>query len=508
MSKNQKNEAITPDEITVSANANKKPEPKKQSFFKSRGFKYTSFATVLTALVIVVVIAANMVLSVLSDSYSWALDFTSTGLYDISDETKQVVNSLDESTKIEITVFYEETDFPHYIAEPIKRFSNLSDNISVKYINPEKNPQALNQFGTEYDVQQGAVVIRSGDRIRVFNVSDYFNVDQSTGAMYIYIEERLAAGLLYVTRESIPVVYFLTGHGEDGYDNLKTLLANNGADVREINLLSDKVDFSDEAKVMVVCNPSRDYSESEIRIIEDFLSNDNRFGKNLMYFSSADALSLPNLEAFLKVWGIGLSNDLVLDTADNTFQNLQNALLPTYTGEAIANTGAKLSTVSALLAPNSRSLYKVFDESGLYKTQSIVSTSDTSYSRDLNVVSDSLDRVDSDKGGPFDLSVLSMKYTYINNIQVQSYLLACGSVEMIKSDYFTYTGNGEMFMQLYKIMIDEQDDTILAAQKATSSSVATISSTQANTMMVITVIVIPFLFLIIGLVVYIRRRFL
>lgn len=505
---NEKNEAVTPDEITVSAVGSEKKPAKKQKFFKTRGFKYGTVATVMTALVIVVVIAVNMVFSVLTDSYSWAIDFTSTGMYDISDETRQVVNSLDPSVEIEVTVFYDETSYPYYLSEPLKRFSNLSESIKIKYIDPEKNPSALTQYGNEYNVEEGAVVIKNGDRIRVFNVSDYYSVDSDTGSIYIYIEERLAAGTLYVTRENIPVVYFLTGHGEDGYQNLMNLIANNGADVKEINLLTDKEEFSENAKLMVICNPTRDYSTEEIRKISDFASNDNLFGKNIMYFSSTDAVELPNIESFLKTWGIGLNDDIVLDTADNTFQNFQNALLPTFTTEEIMNTGATISTVTTLLAPNARSITKLFPEDNLYKTQSIISTSDTSYSRASDAINQDLERDPTDKSGPFDIGVLSMMYKYVNNIQVQSYLMACGSVDMIESNYFTYTGNGEMFMQLYKLMMDEQDDTILAAQKATSSSVATISSSQANTMMVVTVIVIPALFLILGLVIYIRRRFL
>lgn len=508
MADNKKIETVTPDEITVSAVKSEKASQKKHSFFKSRSFKYGSLATAITALLIVVVIAVNMVFSVLTDRYSWALDFTSTGMYDISDSTKQVVNSLDESQKIEITVFYDEVDYPYYLSEPIKRFANLSDNISVTYVDPEKNPAALTQYGSAYNVEKGAVVVKGGDRIRVFNVDDYFTYDNDTGAMYIYVEERLAAATLYAVRETIPVVYFLTGHGEEGYDNLMNLFANNGADVKEVNLLTETPEFEPEAKLIVVCNPTRDYSEDEIRVIDDFLTNNNAFGKNLMYFSATDAPELSNLETMLAKWGIAFDTDMVLDTADNTFQNYQNALMPTYTEEEIMNTGSTLSTVAVMLAPNSRSVHTLFGESNLYKTQSILTTSSTSYSRQNSVVSNSLEREPSDKSGPFDLAVLSMMYKYVNNVQVQSYVLACGSTDMIESQYFNYTGNSEFFMQMYKLVMDEKDDTILAAQKASSQSVATITSSQENTMMVITVIIIPALFLIVGLIVYIRRRFL
>ena len=502
-------EAVTPDEITVSAMAqDKKSNTKKHSFLKSRKFKYGTFATAMIALVIIVVIAANMVLSVVSDRFSWSIDFTSTGLYDISDETQEVINSIETDDEIKITVFFDEATYPHMIGEPIKRFANLAD-IKVTYVNPETNPSALtDMFGTDYNIMQGAVVINNGDRVRVFNIDDYWSQDNDTGSVSILIEDRLAAGLLYVTKPEIPKVYFLTGHGEEGYENLMNAIANNGADVETINLLEDKIDFAQDAKVLVISNPVRDYSATEIRYIEDFLSNDNRLGRNVMYFSSPNAPTLPNLENFLKAWGIAFNDDLVLEGENYSVQQMPNHIVPTYTTEEIMNTGTTLSTVVNLYAPNSRSITTLFDESSTYKTQPVISTSSESYSRDASIVNQDLNKSETDKAGPFDLSVLSMKYKYDSNVQVQSYVLACGSIDMVTSEYFNYFGNGEYFIQMYKLMVDEIDDVIYSARKSTSSPLATITSTEADMFLYITVFAVPVLIIIIGLVVFIRRRFL
>ncbi len=492
-------------EFVISA-SEAESETKKASFFKSRGFKYGSLATALTAVLIVVVIAANIVFSILTDTYSWALDFTSTNLYDISDATKQVVNALPKQTQIKITVFYDESTYPHYFAEPIKRFANLSENITYEYIDPEKNPASLNQYGTEYQVGSGAVVVESGDRVRVFNTDDYFEYDNETGATAIYIEERLAAGTLYVTKEDIPVVYFVSGHGEAGYESLMNLIANNGADVREVNLMTDKLEFSPYSKLMVICNPARDYSETEIRMLEDFVNNENKFGRNIMYFSSADAIELPNLEAMMETWGIRFNDDLVLDSK-NSWVNYPYILAPEFTKEDIMNTGTAVSTVTAPIVSYSRSIDLLFEENSMYRTQKLISSiADTSYARGINEVSTTWDKQATDKNGPHNLAALSMKYKYENNIQVQSYLFAAGSTDMLS--YLTYSGNGEFLMQLYKIMVNEQDETIVAAQKSTSSTVAAFTSAESNIMTVVVLIVVPLIFLIIGLVVYIRRRFL
>ena len=85
--------------------------------------------------------------------------------------------------------------------------------------------------------------------------------------------------------------------------------------------------------------------------------------------------------------------------------------------------------------------------------------------------------------------------------------MASGSVDMLDGNILTYSGNGEYIMQLYKLMVNEQDDTILAAQKSTSSTVVTLSKNQTLTMTLIVLVVLPLICLIVGLAVYIRRRF-
>ena len=183
-------------------------------------------------------------------------------------------------------------------------------------------------------------------------------------------------------------------------------------------------------------------------------------------------------------------------------------VIPQFTTEEIMNTGSVPSSVTSPIVPNARSVNLLFDENVAYKTQALITTfEESSYSKDKNVVTTTWDKQDSDKPGPFTLAAMSMKYKYINNVQAQSYVLAAGSSDMLESNILTYSGNGEYIMQLYKLMIDEQDDTILAARKSSSSTVAAIDKNTTLTMTLIVLVIIPLICLIIGLVVYIRRRF-
>ena len=103
---------------------------------------------------------------------------------------------------------------------------------------------------------------------------------------------------------------------------------------------------------------------------------------------------------------------------------------------------------------------------------------------------------------------MSTKYTYRNNIEIQSNVVACGSTDMLNAQMLNYSGTGEFLMSVYKVMVNEQDDTIVEAQKTQATTNMTLNSSTIQNMMIIVVIVIPGIFLILGLVVFIRRRFL
>lgn len=499
-------------EFSVSAAQTEEVKVKKQNIFKSRKFKYGSLATALTAIFIVVVIAFNMVLSVLSDTYAWSFDLTSTDLYSMSDNSKQVVNSLEDGIEIKITIFYPEQEYPEIFGETIKRFSNLSDKISYKYIDPEKNPGELDQYtqdenGQQYTVEPGAVVVECGKRMRVFNLADYATVDEETGAVTIYLEERLLAGVLYVSKEQAPIVYLVGGHGESGAEALASIMVQNGAQVEEIQLTNENYTFSAHSKVMIICNPQKDFSETEIRKIEDFLNNDNNFGRNLMYFSSADAPKLPNIEKLIESWGIRMNDEIIHDDKNGYLKNT-DIFAAAFTSEEILNSSTIVSSDANPRVALTRSLDLLFEEHDLYKTQKLITSSDIAYARKPGTVVDEIGQQEGEKNGVYTLAALAMKYKYVNNLPVQSYMFVSGSTQMLEATHLNYTGNAELLMKLYKIMVDEQDDTIVAAQKYMSSKTANVTAPQMNTMAIIVLAIIPVIFLILGLIVYIRRRFL
>lgn len=502
-------DVVTPDEITVSAVEQDKARPKKTSIFKTRSFKYGSMSTVIIALVVVVVIAANMLLSALSSRFSWSIDLTTTDLYELSDATVEAINSIDEDVNVKITVMSAESSFPPYLSEPIKRFANQSKNITTEYIDIQKNPSAITSYDDEYGVTEWTVIISNGSRFRVFNAVDYLSYDQASGVTTITLEDKLSAGLLYVTNDIVPTVHFFKGHGESGYDALLNTIELTGSETKEINIFETTPTFDSSSKMIVICNPTSDYSPTEIRMLQDFMSNNNEFGRSIMYFSAPGAPSLPNLEAFLKEWGIALNNDIVLEGETLSMQQQANQMAVYHSTDAIMNSGVSLTTDNgAIYVPDARSVELLFKESSSYQTQALYSSSADSYRKDMSVPVTSYEKKDGDKAGAADIGVISMYSKYDSNVQKQSYLFVSGSTAVITNENYAYYGASDLFKTLYKVMIDETDDILTETHKNTSSPFANVTSTEEDAFFYIAVIALPLLIIIVGLVVFARRRFL
>ncbi len=485
---------------------------RKSTFFKSRKFKYGSVATGLTVAFVAVVVIVNIIFSLLSDAYSWKLDMTSYDLYSISDSTKQIVNALTKEDVITLTVMYNEEEYPEQFRESIKRFANLSENITCTYVDPDVNPQALTSFGSEYSITEGAVVVQNGDRLRVIPFEDMYEQDSSTGSVTFKIEDSLASAVLYVTKEEIPMVYFVTGHGEEGYDAFMSLIANNGADVTEVKL-SQLSEFDDMARVMVICNPTIDYSETEIRILQEFLSNDYNYERDLFYFSDPEAPSLPNLEAFLAEWGIGLSDNIVMESDNYSASSLASSseagplyLIPSYEDAEVS--GVTITADYLSVVPNTRAVELLFEASGITETTALMTTSEESYAKSGDTLNAGYEQAEGDAEGPFTVAAVATRYKYENNVAVESHVFVAGSTDMLNEYYISYNGNGGFLYSVYQMMVDENESEIVGASKTASSTAMTLDTATVRWGSIVFIGIIPGIFLIIGLIVYIRRRYL
>ena len=79
---------------------------------------------------------------------------------------------------------------------------------------------------------------------------------------------------------------------------------------------------------------------------------------------------------------------------------------------------------------------------------------------------------------------------------------------MLEQSYITYNGNGEYLFNIYQMMVDETELEVAGATKTVVSSYMTLDEATTTWAYILILGVLPILCLIIGAIVFIRRRFL
>ena len=105
------------------------------------------------------------------------------------------------------------------------------------------------------------------------------------------------------------------GHEEDSETiaGLKNLYELNGYVFEEINITGSAA-FNEEAEVMLIPAPAKDYSDSEIKRVREWVTNGQKYGRHLLVFTNYSA-SCPNLYGMLEAdYKIKVTDQLLTET--------------------------------------------------------------------------------------------------------------------------------------------------------------------------------------------------
>ena len=212
------------------------PEQKAQRRKKLRRVSVSAGSLAVT---LVAVILVNLIATSLTDKFDLNLDLTSNQLYQISDDTKSALSDLKDS--VTITVLADEDDFKkdtYYgtVYKLLNKYTQLAgDNLTVTYINPYTNPNAVSKYSNlASSITTGSVIVSCGDNTRVLNTSDFYSTEASSSYSGYYDvtgfqgEQALTSAILSVTSEETPGMYVLQGHNESISTSLSTLFTSAG----------------------------------------------------------------------------------------------------------------------------------------------------------------------------------------------------------------------------------------------------------------------------------------
>ena len=482
-------------------NHNKFDKKKLIGTISKKHIKNGSYTMVMSVIFIAVVIVINMIVSTIPSKYS-EIDISSQKLYSIGDETKEMLKDLEK----DVTIYQiaQSGSEDENIANLLKKYEDESKHIKVEQKDPVVNPKFVSQY-TSDDLSANSLIVVCGDRNKVI---DYNNMYETSMDYQTYSsqttgfdgEGQITSAIGYVTSENLPVLYTVEGHGEKDMDSsVKEDIEKANMDIKSLNLLTEGT-VPDDADCLFIDSPSTDFSSDEKDAIIEYLEN----GGKAMIFSDYTTEDMPNFDAILENYGVQRVDGVVFE-GDNQHYAMQ---MPYYLVPTINSTDASSETASAgyyVLVPYAQGIKQLEDVRDTVKIESILTTSDQAYSKtDLN--SNTIEKEDGDVEGPFDLGV-SITESLDDDKETQIVYYSTSNLMDSQTNQMVSGGNEKLIMESLKWMTDtEESASVSIPSKSLEVSYLTITDYDAAFWKICTIALIPGIFLVIGFVVWIKRR--
>ena len=482
-------------------NHNKFDKKKLIGTISKKHIKNGSYTMVMSVIFIAVVIVINMIVSTIPSKYS-EIDISSQKLYSIGDETKKMLKDLEK----DVTIYQiaQSGSEDENISNLLKKYEDESKHIKVEQKDPVVNPKFVSQY-TSDDLSANSLIVVCGDRNKVI---DYNNIYETSVDYQTYSsqttgfdgEGQITSAIGYVTSENLPALYTVEGHGEkDMGSSIKEDIEKANMDIKSLNLLTEG-SVPDDADCLFIDSPSTDFSSDEKDAIIEYLEN----GGKAIIFSDYTTEDMPNFDAILENYGVQRTEGVVFE-GDNQHYAMQ---MPYYLVPTINSTDASSETASAgyyVLAPYAQGIKQLDDVRDTVKIESILTTSDQAYSKtDLN--SNTIEKEDGDVEGPFDLGV-SITESLDDDKETQIVYYSTSNLMDSQTNQMVSGGNEKLIMESLKWMTDtEESASVSIPSKSLEVSYLTITDYDAAFWKICTIALIPGIFLVIGFVVWIKRR--
>lgn len=520
MAKN-KNEA----EINASEAPAEVAADKKKGGFNRRKLKYGSIAAAITIIVIAIVVLLNVIVNMASNKVNMSIDLTENGNFEISQQTIDYLDTLNQPVNIvclsdELT--FQTATYIYYkqAYEVLKKYSIYSDYINLKFVDMVSDPTYAERYKESYkgEINQYSIVVENeaNKRIKVFGIQDLYNTEsqfdyntfsQIDVPVSSKAEQEITSAIMYVTDpDPIKAVVFKSETSGTSYDNVFNLLASNGYEVSEIDPLAEII--PEDTDIVVINAPLNDYDSAVIDMLYSFLDNGGKLGKNLIYFADYSQKAMGNMDTFLEEWGIRVESGIVADSDMNNLQSQNLYVIRDYIAENDYSTNLA-STSLPVIDFQSRPLTLLFDSKDTRSTVPLLQTKDTAFIM-TDEVQQAIKNGDTSgiNYGVQTTMALGRKYVFDEeNNMVFSNVLVIGSSETLDESFTstTYFNNGDYFISVVNTMAGKNSGISIVAKDLGSDSFD-IDSGTANKYFALFIVIIPVAVLIIGTVVFIRRR--
>lgn len=535
-------EAVRGEKKSKKAKKDKKPKNEKAKKIKNQALlKRGSYSLAITAAVVAGAIILNILVGALTDRFVLEFDMSLNKDNSISEENIEYIKGIED--KVTVTVCADEETYSSYMGYYAQQYYSVSDdaatsyydqtvtlvnkyadynkNITVNFVDTQstKFTEISSKYSSE-KLMYGDIIISTekdgAEKHKIISYDDiYYLYEDTTYASYgmsFYtvsgnnIETALTSAISYVTSDKIKRAAIITGHSATDYTaTYQTLLKDNNY---ETEIISDSLvtEISSEYDLVVIPCPSTDFIGTELDAVSEFLDNDGKLGKGLIFVADVTAPYLTNLYDFLEQWGIVVEDGILFETNSSNHMADDPTTLGSYTTEA----DDILSGMSVCITGYNAPMYAGFESEGGITVTSFMETPDSVVAAPKGVDT-SWTEADNYETDTYSTVIQAAKSDYDeDNNPITSYVTAFSSTHFLESEYSEYSSvsNKDVLFAVSErgAGADKTDISFVSKYIDEESFADQVTEASSNTMRIIFMIILPIICIAAGIYIYIKRR--
>ena len=472
--------------------------------FKTRAVRAGGYSVAASAIVLVIVIIINLLMNALPSQFT-QIDTSSNKLYTLSEQSENILVSLDKDVNIYWVVRAGSED--ETLELLLNQYASKSDHIMLTKVDPDIDPAFVQNYTDT--VEDNSLIVESDIRNTVVGYSNIYTTEYITDetSYYGYTtetqfngESEITSAIDYVINEDLPKVYNITGHNEASLSTtFSDAVEDQNIELEDLSLL-ESGEIPEDADAIFINSPQSDISEEEREVIEEYLAGG---GKMLLITSPLeDGSTLTNLNALMySGYGVSAQDGIVIEEDENHYAwGTPYYLLPDI-GSHDTTSSLKSNGYYLLLAVAQGLNIKSELPDGVSVTK-LMTSSDDSFSKADGYNMTSFEKADGDTDGPFALAVdIQDSESGAGIIWIGSYYITDDSANQMVSG-----ANEDFFLNCMNYLCDKDETSLSIHAKSMSLDDLTLTSADANTYGVLFIAVIPLIFLAVGIVIFIRRK--
>ncbi len=465
-----------------------------QKAMRSRSAAY-GLNSVVTVVLVVAIVG---VLNFLASRYPLKWDLTAHKIHTLSDQTTKLVKSLQKPVK---ATLYAKLGQKDQLRPLLENYKGINPKFEVEYIDPDREPTRAKQSGIK---KYGTLLLSVGGREN--------KIEEPT-------EEKLTNALIKLLKEKSPVFCTVSGHGEksftsqeaEGYEIAKKALTEQSYEVKDLSIVQDGK-IPETCDAIAIMGPTKAFFPQEIQAVESYLNNGGRAVIAIDLNLKGSGEYAPELLPVLAQWHVKPDLGMVVDPLSRMFGVDSSIAISAAFSKDHAITqdiqGTQQDAQAKCFFPFTRPLEILPSTPPSLHVQWISQTTPKSWAvMDLKQLAkgEVSFQKGKDKAGPLNAAVAVEGKQKDSKATRNTRLVVFGTSFFATNNFARYGVNSDLFLNSVSWVMEDESLISIRAKDEGPGKVE-LSQKSGTFIFLLTVIIIPLLVSIGGLVIWIFRR--